>query len=161
MKYTAFAYEIMCIPKRCVTFNKYAIKHCSLRYTYKSNCSSTTKMKIITSQEERWPVINTPHKSETIVYPTCMRKVNTKCGSFLVIGSGHSTGDHMIHNFQDACCHLQEILASQSSGGCCGSRIAVTFLLPTALIPISGRWVADTCECGNKCLGSIKWGEFD
>jgi hypothetical protein len=130
MKYTTFAYEIMCIPKLCVTFNTYAIKHCSLCYTYKSNCSSTTKMKIIASQEERWPIINTLHTTETIECFTCTWKVNTKCGSLLVIGSVCSTGDQVIRNFRDACCHLQEILASQSSVGYCYMSIKIFNKLP-------------------------------
>jgi hypothetical protein len=34
-------------------------KPCSLHYTYRRNCSSTTKMKLSATQQDRWPAINT------------------------------------------------------------------------------------------------------
>ena len=121
-------------PGQVYKMKSITTKRCSLHYTYRWNCSSTTKMKLTTIQQDGWPTINSPLKTATKLRPNWTR---TKLSSCIVTGSGCSIGDHVTCNFADSCCHWQEIPASQSS--CCygTSSIDVTFFLPTSPIRVS------------------------
>jgi hypothetical protein len=107
-------------------------RHCSLRYTYRRNCSSTTKIISTATKQEGWPTTNSPRKTVTQLRPTWTGKVSTKCSSRLVTGSGRNTDDHVTRYFADTCCRRQEIPVSH---WCRGSWINVTFLLPTPTPP--------------------------
>jgi hypothetical protein len=56
-------------------------KCCSLRYTYRRNCSPTTKMKLTATQEDRWPTINSKCKTVPQLQPTWTSLVGTKWSS--------------------------------------------------------------------------------
>jgi hypothetical protein len=51
-------------------------KRCSLRYTYRRNCSPTTKMKLIAIQQDGWPTINSNCKTLPHSHGSWTRKVS-------------------------------------------------------------------------------------
>jgi len=99
---------------------------CNVRYTYRRNCSSTTKMKLTATQQDGWPTINTPRKTETQVHPTSAGKIGAQWSSRLVIGSDRST--------RRSCDTLPSWQLLSSTGNTCLSILA--------LVP----WITNRCH---------------